>query len=298
MFAANPVHLVYSVRYITERCAGKSRPSQRPCAFVSFNLRYLPGFIRVYAKDYEILVPNPMQCTRCCRYGHQGKQCRAEIRCPICGKPHAKQYCNSQIFRCVNCKGGHPSTSHECLVWQQGKLMNELRYRGGLTAEEAIDVASNGTIQHKKHSFIAPTNEYFENLESFYLGSGSGDGSGEEIDVNSGVDSSANPMVNVSDDPHNNDCHYNEENVVFHPRFIAGQEFLDIMTDFFLKLANPTKNYTSAMLMPGFEEDSVVHRLNTCRLKKPSRVAQQFKISVLQSLEEDERKKLGEMEHD
>lgn len=71
---------VYSVRYITEvgvklgfpvpptsnhcinflfakkRSAGKSRPSQRPCAFVSFNLRYLPGFIRVYAKDYEILV--------------------------------------------------------------------------------------------------------------------------------------------------------------------------------------------------------------------------------------------------
>lgn len=66
--------------------------------------------------------------------------------------------------------------------------MNELRYRGGLTAEAAIDVASGGKItvnkdsysdyvficmvdmtwkllcyQHKKHSFTAPE-EYFGKL--------------------------------------------------------------------------------------------------------------------------------------
>jgi hypothetical protein len=134
--------------------------------------------------------------------------------------------------------------------------MNELRYRGGLSAEEAIDVASNGTIQHKKHYFISP-NEYFANQESFYLGNGSGDGSGEEAEV-----SYINNPTMMGDAKVAN----NEENVVFHQKFAAAQEFLDMMTDFFLKLANPTKNYTGAMLIPGFEDDSV---LQNCKQSYP-----------------------------
>ncbi len=40
---------VYSVRYITERSAGPKRPSQRPCAFVSFNLRYANNYQNFYS---------------------------------------------------------------------------------------------------------------------------------------------------------------------------------------------------------------------------------------------------------
>jgi hypothetical protein len=70
---------VYSVRYITERVGSSSnvigggggggpannnsnmhavfnRPGLNPSAFVSFNLRYLPGSIRVFGKEYDVQV--------------------------------------------------------------------------------------------------------------------------------------------------------------------------------------------------------------------------------------------------
>lgn len=56
------------------------------------------------------------------------------------------------------------------------------------------------------------------------------------------------------------DATFVDENVVFHPEFIAAQEYLDTVTDFYLKLTNPTKKYKSSILMPGFEEDSVRQR--------------------------------------
>jgi len=46
---------------------------------------------------------------------------------------------------------------------------------------------------------------------------------------------------------------------LFHLRFIRAQQFLDTITDLYLKLAHPGKNYTSACLMPGFE-DSMMER--------------------------------------
>jgi len=104
-----------------------------------------------------------MQCAKCQKFGHQGKQCTASTKCSYCSSSHSKQYCKTQYFRCVNCNGPHPSTSHDCFLWKQGKLMNELRYRGGFTAEEAIFIATDGKIQHKKHSFTFPV-EYFGDL--------------------------------------------------------------------------------------------------------------------------------------
>lgn len=46
----------------------------------------------------------------------------------------------------------------------------------------------------------------------------------------------------------------------FHPKYVATQQFLDLMTDFFLRLTNPTESYTNEMLMPGFDEDSFMLR--------------------------------------
>lgn len=94
-----------------------------------------------------------MQCTRCCRYGHQGKQCRAQTRCSFCGGTHQRQMCTAKTPSCINCLGIHTATSHDCLIWQQGKRMNELRYRGGMSAEAAISIASSGKVSQKKHSF-------------------------------------------------------------------------------------------------------------------------------------------------
>ncbi len=124
---------VYSVRYVTEKSRGFAHGMQRPCAFISFNLRYLPKTVQIFDEIFELQVPNPMQCTRCCRYGHQGKQCRAQTRCSFCGGLHQRQVCVAKLPSCINCQGVHTATSHDCLIWVQGKYMNELRYRGNST---------------------------------------------------------------------------------------------------------------------------------------------------------------------
>lgn len=121
---------VYSVRYVTEKSRGFAHGIQRPCAFISFNLRYLPKTVVIFEETFDLQVPNPMQCTRCCRYGHQGKQCRAQTRCSFCGGTHHRQVCGAKVPVCINCQGMHSATSHDCVIWQQGKYMNELRYRG------------------------------------------------------------------------------------------------------------------------------------------------------------------------
>jgi len=155
---------VYSVRYVTEKTVSDYR-RKKPCAFISFDLRVLPLTVYMFGRHYEVQVPNPMQCARCSKFGHQGKQCRAKPRCSICSLGHEKHRCLSNFAQCVNCNGAHPSTSHECPLWIQGKLMNELRYRAGLTAEQAINIASEGKIAHKKHLFLKP--EFFGTYKSF-----------------------------------------------------------------------------------------------------------------------------------
>ncbi|CAL8111394.1 unnamed protein product [Orchesella dallaii] len=251
---------VYSVRYVTEKSRGFAHGMQRPCAFISFNLRFLPKSVKIFEETFELQVPNPMQCTRCCRYGHQGKQCRAQARCSFCGGTHQRQLCTAKVPSCINCQGVHTATSHDCIIWQQGKLMNELRYRGGMSAEEAISIASSGKISQKKHNFTQA--DFFENQDSFFFGRDNvlrDDG----IEEHESKSAQASPKGRVSS---------------VHPRTYRTFPFLDLMTDFFLKAKNPGCNINSSILMPGYDELGFpVNR----KSKKNAAVAQHFKETVM-----------------
>lgn len=47
---------VYSVRYVTEKSRGFAHGMQRPCAFISFNLRYLPKIVKIFHEVFELQV--------------------------------------------------------------------------------------------------------------------------------------------------------------------------------------------------------------------------------------------------
>ncbi|ODM93269.1 Nucleic-acid-binding protein from mobile element jockey [Orchesella cincta] len=256
---------VYSVRYVTEKSRGFAHGIQRPCAFISFNLKFLPKSVKIFEETFELQVPNPMQCTRCCRYGHQGKQCRAQARCSFCGGTHQRQLCTAKAPSCINCQGEHTATSHDCVIWQQGKLMNELRYRGGMSAESAIGIASSGKISQKKHNFIQA--DFFEEQENYFCGRV------ENLQGDDDVEDAENqpapsPKGKVSS---------------VHPRTFRTFPFLDLMTDFFLRAKNPGSNYNSSILMPGY--DDLGFPVNR-KSKKNTAVAQHFKQTVMAMIDD------------
>ena len=68
------------------------------------------------------IVPNkpkkePIQCLHCQCFGHEHRNCKSDApNCGRCANNHETNTCstNPPIFKCINCKGNHPSYNRDC----------------------------------------------------------------------------------------------------------------------------------------------------------------------------------------
>lgn len=70
----------------------------------------LPPYVKAYGSRMNVdsyMYP-VTQCTKCWRFGHIKRFCPSKAQiCPKCGEKH--DCCDTTVFKCVNCKGGHMS---------------------------------------------------------------------------------------------------------------------------------------------------------------------------------------------
>ena len=113
-------------------------------AKITFEGRILPDTVVVGGQRLSVreFVPAPHQCSKCWRYGHGYKFCKAELHtCPICSaKGHQKDNCTENINKtCINCKGNHPAFSRSCSEYKKQQLIVKTRFREGLSYKAALD---------------------------------------------------------------------------------------------------------------------------------------------------------------
>jgi len=98
----------------------KYLPSRTLC--VKFAGQFLPHYVSICNCIYPVapFVPKARICFSCFRVGHMSKSCKSQPRCIYCGndKHREDEDCSlkSSLPVCINCKGAHLPTSHECVV--------------------------------------------------------------------------------------------------------------------------------------------------------------------------------------
>lgn len=101
-------------------------PSKSIC--IKFAGQTLPKHVFLFCTKHVVTTYIP-KVRICYRAGHISKACRSNARCISCGKaPHENaQECSLRdtSHRCINCEGGHLSTSYVCpLVIRQKKIVS------------------------------------------------------------------------------------------------------------------------------------------------------------------------------
>lgn len=79
----------------------------------------LPSHLKAGYSRFKITpwVGKPQRCTRCQRFGHMQRVCRArKARCCTCAEEHREEGCSGPYF-CANCGGPHPADSPNCPKW-------------------------------------------------------------------------------------------------------------------------------------------------------------------------------------
>lgn len=72
-------------------------------------------------------IPNPLRCYNCHKFGHSSARCGKPTICGHCGQEkHDSDPCPNAPY-CVNCKGGHPSSSRDCPTFLEEKKVQTIR---------------------------------------------------------------------------------------------------------------------------------------------------------------------------
>ena len=92
------------------------------------------------------------QCYNCQNFGHSAKNCRAKIKCVICGEGHSHKGCPNREGKqpkCANCKGPHVANYKGCSaykkqVFRQHVMDNKKNYASILKQNSAPPPQSKG----------------------------------------------------------------------------------------------------------------------------------------------------------
>ena len=62
-----------------------------------------------------------LQCYNCQNFGHSAKNCKAKIKCVICGEGHSHKECPNREKqpKCANCKGPHVANYKGCPAYKK-----------------------------------------------------------------------------------------------------------------------------------------------------------------------------------
>jgi len=119
----------------------KYLPSRTLC--VKFAGQFLPHHVSICNCRYPVFpfIPKARICFSCFRVGHMSKNCKSQPRCIYCGnnKHPEEEDCSlkSSPPACINCKGAHLPTSHECVIVIRHKMALALASTENIPLAEA-----------------------------------------------------------------------------------------------------------------------------------------------------------------
>lgn len=105
-----------------------------------FKSSTLPPYVSCYGSRFEVepYTFPVTQCSGCWKFGHSRPRCPLKkILCPKCGSEH--ENCDTQTFKCVNCKGPHMSIDKgKCPVFLKEKHIREIMSSENTTYRNAL----------------------------------------------------------------------------------------------------------------------------------------------------------------
>ena len=118
---------------------------------LTFQTAIVPKTLKVgYLKvPVDLYIPNPLQCYTCFKFGHHESRCNSgsDNICCHCAAPlstHATPCADDckKTLKCLSCGGEHMATSRSCPVWQREKEIVSVKYREGLSFQDARRVVT------------------------------------------------------------------------------------------------------------------------------------------------------------
>jgi len=116
-------------------------PSRTLC--IKFSGQSLPQYIYFFNCRYSVtpFIPKTRICFSCYRVGHLSKSCKSRPRCLFCGEPahDSPDSCPLRLApKCINCKGVHLATSHECIKVIEHKMAHSLAATENISFTDAL----------------------------------------------------------------------------------------------------------------------------------------------------------------
>ena len=92
--------------------------------FLTFLTPKVPEKVRIGAQQFNIqkYTPRPQHCSKCLRYGHLTKFCRAQTpRCSHCAEAHEEAECGAKAAppKCPDCGEGHRGGTTSCFFYKK-----------------------------------------------------------------------------------------------------------------------------------------------------------------------------------
>lgn len=98
---------------------------------IVFAAECLPEHVTVGHTRFKVdpFIEKPLQCHKCCRFGHVEVACLGARRCSRCGGEHDRDACAADQLRCANCNKQHDASSHLCPVYQKEQELFHFRIK-------------------------------------------------------------------------------------------------------------------------------------------------------------------------
>ncbi|KAG0442878.1 hypothetical protein HPB47_015525 [Ixodes persulcatus] len=109
------------VRSPEGRVARIRRLGQSSIVKIALSETTLPSFVYLGHVRHPVtpFKERPIQCRKCCEYGHREANCKRPPICSCCGEAHdGNDTCSGQE-KCANCSQAHAATSSSCPKWQR-----------------------------------------------------------------------------------------------------------------------------------------------------------------------------------
>jgi len=137
-------------------------PSRTLC--VKFSGQSLPRYIYLFNCRYPVapFIPKTRICFSCFRVGHLSKACKSHPRCLFCGESAHDSSDSCPIRqappKCINCKGDHLATSHDCIKVIEHKMAHSLAATENISFIDALrTVTSSNSSSSPPSPFSSST---------------------------------------------------------------------------------------------------------------------------------------------
>lgn len=119
--ALSEVEIEQNVRSPEGRVARLRRLGKSTAVKLSFSTTTLPSYVYLghVRHPVSLFKERPIQCRKCCAYGHREATCKRPPICSRCGDLHESNTECSAQEKCANCGQPHAATSSSCPKWKK-----------------------------------------------------------------------------------------------------------------------------------------------------------------------------------